>query len=454
MAGNHASGFGVLQLESNAGETGLRQYYAAGFLEGYLTQAQIFDHHTNVLSVFSELKNGPSKELTAYISNQTQWMDNQIKANPSDRFWQQVAMVLEQYRGLMDGYNSAAPSDKQLESFAFFILNGCGDLFDLLPKYQTQSFPDFMSMTKEEFDLYQSENGHCSALVKLTGDYSELFMSHSSWFQYQVTNRIMKHYNLQAGISAAKKVSFSSYPGFLESLDDFYLMDSGLVMLQTTNSVFNKDLQKYIQPESLLAWVRVRVATALAHDGEEWFEAVKRYNSGTYNNQYMVIDLNKFDPGNPLPDGMLWVGEQIPGLVEYADMTRELERGYWPSYNIPYFEKVYNLSGYPAMVQKFGPDESYQLAPRAKIFRRDQGDVATMDEFKAIMRYNDYKHDPYSENNPYNAICSRGDLSSSRPSPGGCYDTKVTNYTMALRLQSEIINGPTTSHVRDNRVEM
>ena len=56
------------------------------------------------------------------------------------------------------------------------------------------------------------------------------------------------------------QVSFSSYPGYLESLDDFYLMSSGLVMLQTTNNVFNTDLQQYIKPESLQAWIRVRVA--------------------------------------------------------------------------------------------------------------------------------------------------------------------------------------------------
>lgn len=38
----------------------------------------------------------------------------------------------------------------------------------------------------------------------------------------------------------------------------------------------------------------------------------------------------------------------------------------------------------------------------------------------------DYPHDPYSDNNPYNSICSRGDLLiPSDRSPDGCYDTKV-----------------------------
>ena len=36
----------------------------------------------------------------------------------------------------------------------------------------------------------------------------------------------------------------------------------------------------------------------------------------------------------------------------------------------------------------------------------------------------DFKQDPYSEGNPANAICSRGDLAQ-KPYPGGCIDTKV-----------------------------
>jgi hypothetical protein len=37
--------------------------------------------------------------------------------------------------------------------------------------------------------------GHCSALVKVDGALTDLFMGHSSWFEYANTDRIFKHYH-------------------------------------------------------------------------------------------------------------------------------------------------------------------------------------------------------------------------------------------------------------------
>lgn len=54
----------------------------------------------------------------------------------------------------------------------------------------------------------------------------------------------------------------------------------------------------------------------------------------------MVLDLKRFTPGEELPAGLLWVAEQIPGLIVSADLTEQLARGYFPSYNIPYFPQV------------------------------------------------------------------------------------------------------------------
>lgn len=70
------------------------------------------------------------------------------------------------------------------------------------------------------------------------------------------------------------------YTGFLVSLDDFYLLGSGLMMTQTTNNVFNTSLFSQVTPHSLLAWQRVRLAHTLSHTGEQWANTFSRYNSG------------------------------------------------------------------------------------------------------------------------------------------------------------------------------
>merc|ERR1719216_766026 len=112
-------------------------------------------------------------------------------------------------------------------------------------------------------------------------------------------------------------------------------------MVQTSNDVMNETLLELIGPKSLLAWQRVRVANAVASTGREWYEAFRAHASGTYVNQYMVVDFNLFKPSMELPDGLLWVMEEIPGLVAGEDQTETLRRGYWPSYNVPYYREVY-----------------------------------------------------------------------------------------------------------------
>jgi len=49
--------------------------------------------------------------------------------------------------------------------------------------------------------------------------------------------------------------------------------------------------------------------------------------TGTYNNQYMIVDLKKVTLGRALANETLWVIEQIPGLVVGADQTTILRAG-------------------------------------------------------------------------------------------------------------------------------
>lgn len=441
-----STGWGVLDVKAGYSSKSYDENdvaYAAGYLEGYLTSRQIYQHIVNLnATFFSESEEFPVK-LKNFFKKQDEWTRSMIAQAKDDPVWKGISLITSQYDGLVDGYNANPLEGQNLESFNFQILNGCGDIIDLKYVLMPETFPKWWDMTKTELITFIANNGHCSALVKALPGLENLFMSHSSWFGYQDTLRIYKHYDFNLSGLGRTKMSFSSYPGFLESLDDFYHMSSGLTMLQTTNNVFNHTLYTTVVPESLLAWQRVRLANHLATDGKTWGKLLAKYNSGTYNNQYMIIDRSKFIPKEAILDNALWIVEQIPTLVVYEDETNILRAGYWPSYNVPFFEEIYNKSGYPDVVAKQGPDVSYQLAPRAKIFRRDQGKVTDMESMKKIMRYNGYATDPYSEGDPCNTICCRADLRKTDRSASGCYDTKVSDLSMAAKLQSFAINGPT-----------
>ena len=76
----------------------------------------------------------------------------------------------------------------------------------------------------------------------------------------------------------------------------------------------------------------------------------------------------------------MWIVEQIPGETMKKDVTSYLyedvmivngsdRQGYWGSYNIPYFEEIYDKSGYntPPHI----PDNDYYNCSRHNIFKRD-----------------------------------------------------------------------------------
>ncbi|ESO88915.1 hypothetical protein LOTGIDRAFT_205711 [Lottia gigantea] len=437
------AGYGPHQLDANI-------MYSAGFLEGILTARSISQHIQNIRDVIFRIKDRSiiEEKLKEYFNKQDKWMRSMIEdKSPQDGFWRHVYYILSQLDGLIAGYQAARelkPSLPKLEEYDFQMLNSNGDIFDLINIVHPEAIPDWRKMNRQEAVQYVHTHGRCSAMVKVLGAYENIYMSHSTWFNYGATYRIFKHwnFNIRDTQTSSKRLSFSSYPGFLISVDDFYILSSKMVMLQTTNNLFNKTLYKYCKPESLLAWHRVRIANMMANSGKQWAVSFSRYNSGTYNNQYMIVDLKNIHLNKAIEDNALWIIEQIPGLVSSTDVTPILRTGYWPSYNVPFFEEVYNKSGYPEFVAKHGIDLSYQLAPRAKIFRRDEGKVTDLETFKHIMRYNDFKTDPYSESDPCNSVCCRGDLEKS-PNTMGCYDTKVTDFKMALNLQADVINGPT-----------
>uniref|UniRef100_A0A0A1WDU0 Phospholipase B-like n=1 Tax=Echis coloratus TaxID=64175 RepID=A0A0A1WDU0_ECHCO len=443
-----STGWGILEIKAGYGNQHISNeilMYAAGFLEGYLTASHMSDHFANLFPLM--IKNVIiEQKVKDFIQKQDEWTRQQIKNNMDDPFWRNAGYVIAQLDGLYMGNVEWAKRQKRtpLNDFEINFLNALGDLLDLTTAFDSQlRKSDFLSMP-DVSRIYQWDMGHCSALIKVLPGYENIYFAHSSWFTYAATLRIYKHWDFKITDPQTKtgRASFSSYPGLLVSLDDFYILGSGLIMLQTTNSVFNLFLLKQVVPESLFAWERVRIANMMADSGKTWAQIFEKENSGTYNNQYMILDTKKIKLQRSLEDGTLYIIEQIPKLVKYSDQTEVLRHGYWPSYNIPFHKVIYNMSGYTEYVQKLGLEFSYEMAPRAKIFRRDQGKVTDMESMKHIMRYNNYKEDPYTKHNPCNTICCRQDLSRKTPVPAGCYDSKISDISMAAKFTTYAINGP------------
>lgn len=446
-----STGWGVLEIRAGYGSEDRSNeeiMFTAGYLEGYLTSIDMQSHFDNLLPQL--IKNDTVLEAVKnFLWEQDQWMRKQIESQKQNPLWRHAGYIAAQLNGLYAGAAEQARREgkKVMSFFAVQFLNAVGDLLDLISMMFPSFRVDWHSLSKEQARKYRWEMGHCSALIKVLPGYENILFAHSSWFTYASTLRVYKHwdFNITDPETSSAKMSFSSYPGFLESLDDFYILGSGLVMLQTTNTVFNKTLFKEVVPQALFSWQRVRIANMMAKSGKAWAKIFSMYNSGTYNNQYMILDLKRITLKQSIADQALYIVEQIPTRVEYSDQTEILRKGYWPSYNIPFHEVIYEMSGYPDMVQRYGVDLSYDLAPRAKIFRRDQGLVTDLESLKRIMRYNNYRKDPYTEFDPCNTICCREDLNPSLPIPGGCYDTKVADFNMAATFTSYAINGPTVS---------
>jgi len=138
--------------------------------------------------------------------------------------------------------------------------------------------------------------------------------------------------------------------------------------------------------------------------------------------------------------------EELPTMTHAGDVTNFLEKGDWRSYNIAFFPDIYEEAGVPARVAQYGPVASYDLAPRAKIFRRDVNTITDLSSLKYFMRYNDFQNDPFSEGNPHYAIASRQDLDSTSPIAEGAIDTKITTSQLYSSLTTIAIAGPTTQN--------
>ena len=91
--------------------------------------------------------------------------------------------------------------------------------------------------------------------------------------------------------------------------------------------------------------MRVVVANRLSNNASDWGSYLSKYNSGTGNKQWLIIDVDKFkrkindSSVGEREKNFFWVAEQLPGHFKIDDLTENLiNSSYWASYGLPFYK--------------------------------------------------------------------------------------------------------------------
>jgi len=507
VAQNGWSYFSVASTEDHRVSKELAMY-AAGFLEGYLSAKQIksFRHNAGILMESDEEKHHAlgniqdlfSKSLSqivekAHMSPGAVLSDDNV---PTDSWDAQARYALLQSWGILDAYNLRARdvADKPMSLVDLMVLNSDGETPELEMAYDNEEFllrqseredasanstallqrsashrlrgtappirgvaairarrrDELRKLDDKAWRRIKSAGGRCSALIRLTADNTDLMVGHATFSDYSEMTRVFKYYDLPLGPSSVRRMGFSSYPGVAGSTDDYYLLDSGLVITETTISMLTDEPYDKLDDSKIQVpdFMRIMIANRLAKSAPEWAQLMTQRATGTYSSQWMVVDYNLFQPGKALQNGTFVVLEQVPGLSHSEDMSHRLQEArFWASENRAWYKSVRDSIGATDAEQLHGRLFSADKNPRANIFAATAPKVQTLADFRAEMRRNRWplEVDGGDGNTPDHAIAARGDLDKDHPDANGAVDAKVTNACLAKRLACDAISGPTAA---------
>jgi hypothetical protein len=448
--------------------------YAAGAVEGFLTARRIREFYHNSRALLDMNPDNQQRlpqlkhALKETVSNLMGMAEDGSSGGSSLNG--QARLALLQTWGVRDGYALAAEDGKASLSMPdMFLLNSDGVVDELMTalggggedaalmqrgsRHRHLRGPS--SNSSGTGHRVPTQSGHCTGVVRLVDGNSELYFGHTTWESFSEMTRMWKVYDFPLQNVAAKKISFSSYPGCISSTDDYYLMDSGLAITETTLSIPRK--QNYPSSQTVPDFIRIMAANRLSSNAEDWVRNMVDSATGTYSSQWMVMDYKKFTPGEELPDGAFYVLEQAPGTNHYEDMSGRLrEKRYWASFDRAYFDDIRATTGDDSMQNKEGNQPEAELfskdhTPRAQIVKQTQGDITSLGAMREEMTRNKGTSEPVDQPKlqvPSFAISARSDLADNEGdinkdgSPDGGVDAKITSSCLFRTLTAQAISSP------------
>lgn len=170
----------------------------------------------------------PAKKSVGKTWNRSKFHASKTFSNWKHELTRQAKeQVREKAKDLVNKHTSKKSSSKSHENP--HTLTAKSDRHRRLKKYM------------HETDSQSTKVDHCSAIIKLLDDKSDIVFGHNTWDDFQCASpRVFKHYlfnlikdNKPHGLF---DIHFSSSPGLLSSIDDFYIINgnSHLAVIETS----------------------------------------------------------------------------------------------------------------------------------------------------------------------------------------------------------------------------
>jgi hypothetical protein len=187
----NVTGWAELTVQSNEMATDYLQAYSAGYLEGALTTSLINMNWQNVRA-----KAHVSETTEHFILENEKWIRNQVDLHSEKSYWINVGLVLAQLDGMLSGYNNNCGDLNKLTKTQFMFMGMTVELTDFVNAADPSERPNYDNMTNDELNTYVFKNTHCSAMIKVSADLTELYAAHNTWTGYSDMLRIFKTIHL------------------------------------------------------------------------------------------------------------------------------------------------------------------------------------------------------------------------------------------------------------------
>lgn len=282
--------------------TSAKKIFCAGYVDGYLMQYRIWNRWMLQKDILNVPRNDPfNKTWTEWMQANIDYTRDQIAKNKDDPYWKSIGLVLSEFDGLVKGYNQAVKDNdvpnQEMSEMDFWILQSIGDIYDLQAIWEPKKARDPFSFME------------CSGLVTMLPDYSEVFFGHDTWSDYRKMSNTVKEYIFN-GINEwdNKRMEVTTKIGAIPSSEDFWITGNGLLILETTINNLNTTLQQEVKNSinTLMTWIRNYHASWVSDSAEQWANEFLKQNSGTYNNQYVIVDAKKITPKSKPTKDLIW----------------------------------------------------------------------------------------------------------------------------------------------------